>query len=95
MAAAKMTAPRTAGARWTEVEVPDQRVDADGGGEARGAGDEQGLPQAARRLAAPDAEQARSRRVASRAAAEAGAVVGDERDQPRVDRVQVGRRPGP
>lgn len=77
---------------WEQVRnarVADWKVDADRRAEAGHSGDGQGLPQAARGAAAPDAEE-HGEAAAGDAAAETGAVVGDQRDEARVQRVDVG-----
>ena len=71
------------------VVVADQGVDADGGDEADRAGDGQGLPEVAGGGGAPGAGGDEKADV-EHAATEAGAVVGDQGDEARVESVEAG-----
>ena len=70
------------------VVISDQRMDSDGGAPAGDTADQQCLPERARRCAVPDTgEQEKACRGDS--AAKPCAVVGDERDETRIDRVEL------
>src|SRR5436309_1893207 len=71
------------------VVVADEGVDADGGDEADGAGDGKGLPEVAGGGSAPGAGGDEEADV-EHAATEAGAVVGDERNEAGVEGVELG-----